>query len=248
MMSKWKSLSISAGGHAAILVLSIIISLFAHTRSFRQEPIRVDLLAPGPIGGTPDGGGSEKKTTPPVKDKKDAPKTKAIEPPKIEKKDTKPVVTKKPDPVKPTYDPKADVASLEKFLKDHKLKPAEDATPPVETSKFSGTASGSGRNYGKGGVYGGGSTYDGLIQQIIRNNWKEPGRAIVGPNPPVLLATITVDRNGNIIASRITQSSGIQQFDESALKAIEDSDPLPRLPAYITGTQRDFELRFIVED
>jgi TonB family protein len=247
-MNKWKSLGISAGGHAAILVLSIIVSLFANSRSFKQEPIKVNLLAPGPLGGTPDGGGSEKKTTPPIKEKKDAPKTKAKEAPKVEKKDTKTVVTKKTDPVKPTYDPKADMARIEKFLKDHELKPVEDTQPSVDKTKFAGTASGSGRNYGKGGVYGGGSTYDSLIQQVIRNNWKEPGRAIVGANPPVLLATITVDRNGNILASKITQSSGIQQLDESALKAIEDSDPLPRLPAYITGTQRDFELRFIVED
>ena len=239
-MNKWRSLAISAGGHAAILVLSVIIGLFAHQKSIRQ-PIKVNLLEPGPVGGNPDGGGVEKKTTPKEIEKKDVPKTK----PKVVKKteEKKEIVTKPKETPKPVYNPKDDMKRLEDFLKTHKLEEVKN-TPEIPSN------SGSGRNTGSGGKYGGGSgsAYELTIQQIIRNNWMQPGRAIVGPNPPVVLVTIIVDRKGNIISRKVTKSSGIAQLDESALNAVDESNPLPELPTYITGVQKDFELRFIVDN
>lgn len=234
-MNQWRSLAISAGGHLAILVLSVIIGLFAHQRSMKLEPIRVDLL-PGPIGDN-----SDKKGATPV-EKKEEPKIKEKEKPKeIKKEEKKEIITKPKEVQKPATDLNADIKKLEEFLKKNKLQ--EVKTPPENVTK-----SPAGSGYGKSGVYGSGSAYESTIQQIIRNHWMQPGRAIVGQNPPFVLVTIIVDRNGNIISRRITKSSGIAQLDESALRAIDDSNPLPKLPSYITGSQKDFELRFIVED
>ncbi len=87
-----------------------------------------------------------------------------------------------------------------------------------------------------------------MIQQIIRNNWVQPSRAVLGANPPVVLVTIRVDKNGEILSSRITKWSDNQQLDSSVLRAIEDSNPLPKFPLYIVGSPKDFELRFIIED
>ena len=206
----------------------------AFCASEKLEPIRVDLL-PGPVGDN-----SDKKGATPVA-KKEEPKVKEKEKPKeIKKEEQKEIITKPKEAQKPTRDLNADIKILEEFLKKNKLQEVKK-TPEV-------IPSGSGIGTGKSGVYGSGSAYESTIQQIIRNNWMQPGRAVVGQNPPVVLVTIVVARNGNIISRRITKSSGIAQLDESALRAIDDSNPLPMLPSYITGSQKDFELRFIVED
>ena len=157
---------------------------------------------------------------------------------KPEKKERPEIITRKKDEPKPTYDPTADLAKLKEFLKKHKLEEEKKVDVPrhVETS----------RHYG--GIYGSSSAYDSMIQQIVRNNWIQPSRAILGANPPIVLVTIRVDRHGEILSSRITKSSGKPQLDSSVLKAIEDSNPLPEFPSYMAGTTKDFELRFIVED
>jgi colicin import membrane protein len=159
--------------------------------------------------------------------------------------ENKPVEEKKPEIItraketpKPTYNPSADLAKLQELLRKHKLEEERRVEAPehVETSRH------------HGGIYGSSSAYDSMIQQIVRNNWIQPSRAILGANPPVVLVIIRVDRHGEILSSRITKSSGIPQLDSSVLKAIEDSNPLPEFPPYMAGTTKDFELRFIVED
>ena len=47
------------------------------------------------------------------------------------------------------------------------------------------------------------------------------------------IATVTIDREGNILRHWIEESSGNDAFDQSALRALLQADPLPAVPSDI---------------
>ena len=222
-MNEKNSLIVSTMGHVLILLLCVVVGLIARNRVLSPVPVRVDLLAPLVEAQQP--GTTRKKQT--------------VEKKPAKKPEKKPeIITRKKEEPKPTYDPSLDMAKLEKLLKKQVPKEETRKETPVPEESRGNTS----------GIYGSSSAYDSIIQQIVRNNWIQPSRAILGADPPVVLVTIRVNRRGRILSSRITQSSRIPQLDDSVLKAIDDSNPLPEFPSYMTGTEKDFELRFIVED
>ena len=223
-MNEKNSLILSTMGHVFILLLCVVVGLITRNKILPPAPVRVDLLAPMIEAQQP---GTTRKREQPVEKKQEK---------KTEKKPE--IITRKKEEPKPTYDPSSDMAKLEELLKKQvpKEEPRNEAPTPVESKTNTS------------GIYGSSSAYDSIIQQIVRNNWIQPSRAILGGDPPIVLVTIRVNRGGRILSSRITQSSRIPKLDDSVLKAINDSDPLPEFPSYMTGTEKDFELRFIVED
>ncbi len=50
-------------------------------------------------------------------------------------------------------------------------------------------------------------------------------------------ALVKLDQAGKVTSSVIEKSSGDKEFDETALKAIEDSDPFPAPPKEIVGEE-----------
>ena len=77
------------------------------------------------------------------------------------------------------------------------------------------------------------------VEDRIYSNWAEPERK-------ELKATflLTVRRDGTILETKIKKRSGDALFDESALKAIKRSDPLPPFPEIYKKSYAEIEIIF----
>ena len=57
-----------------------------------------------------------------------------------------------------------------------------------------------------------------------------------------VVVTFTLDRSGQVVASRVTKSSGSPALDEEALAVLKRASPLPAPPNEIAGTALDLSL------
>ena len=64
------------------------------------------------------------------------------------------------------------------------------------------------------------------IETPIKTNWTPP----VGSNLKKVSVKFTINKEGELISNNIYQTSGMKEFDKSALNAIEMSKPYPPLP------------------
>lgn len=87
----------------------------------------------------------------------------------------------------------------------------------------------------------GSSYYLSLVFGKIRDLWDNPVEA-----SDILRVTIyfRILRDGQIIDTRVEKSSGIELFDQSAMRAILSSIPFPPLPAEYTGEYLGIHLEF----
>jgi len=85
------------------------------------------------------------------------------------------------------------------------------------------------------------SYYINLILGKIRSRWVNPVKMINSIETTIFFQ---VDANGKIRDAEIEASSGIEAFDQSALRAILTSDPLPPLPQEFSGDHIGIHLKF----
>jgi len=85
------------------------------------------------------------------------------------------------------------------------------------------------------------SYYINLIFAKIRSRWLNPVRL---SNVIETTVFFRVESNGRIGNAQIESPSGIDAFDQSALRAILTSDPLPPLPQEFTGDHIGIHLKF----
>jgi len=83
--------------------------------------------------------------------------------------------------------------------------------------------------------------YQNDVEALIKDNWSFPAH---GDENPAAIVVLTVQKNGTILKTLITQSSGDERFDQSVLKAIKRSDPLPPFPAGYRKTHEEIEINF----
>lgn len=117
---------------------------------------------------------------------------------------------KKPEPVKP------------KPVKPE-VKPEEpvEATPKPQVTA-SGPVSVEIENFAF-------SYYLAIIESKVGGRWAPP-RGITGSDRPHVIIRFDILRDGRITGASITRSSGISFFDLSAMRAVQDANPLPPLP------------------
>lgn len=88
--------------------------------------------------------------------------------------------------------------------------------------------------------------YAELIRQRIAQNWNTNGLDARTQSVPAIVS-FTIMRDGSIRNPQIVQSSGNPSIDNTALRAVYSSNPLPGLPVQITDTyitaQFTFNLR-----
>lgn len=70
--------------------------------------------------------------------------------------------------------------------------------------------------------------YAAKAETLIKSNWRYP--RIGGAQNLVVRVEIEIDQSGRIVRSRMVRSSGKEDFDHSALRAIEDTRQLPEPP------------------
>jgi len=88
------------------------------------------------------------------------------------------------------------------------------------------------------------------VEEWIKDNWAYPV-ALADPTSGKNLESVVlvkVQKNGRISKSTFKKRSGSIIFDQSVLKAIERSDPLPPFPNGYRKTSEEFEIRFDLKD
>jgi len=221
-----------------------------------------------PTGVTSPAPAEEEKKEPPPEKKVEVEKPPEPEPPKPEEKAVVlPEATKKPEP-KPTAPPKAKPTpvaakpkatpkpSREELARLDRDNDIQDAIRRLgekgkgkEASGLGGREEGKGAALGTGGDGGGGGVLMGLdfiiyknqVEGIIKKNW-----TWVGSNPNLTIRIgFTIADAGEIANLRIVQRSGDSSYDDSVVRAIRISNPLPRPPEKYRSVFANYELEFV---
>ena len=260
MEIRWSPVVVlSVAFHLAVFLAILFVpeSLPAR-RSFDGAVYEVNLVEM-PGGGTPSGAGDvpaqpAQKAVPVVK--KETPAKRLPEPPKREEKPV--VIAKKTldKTVPPAEKPKVSPSDLiDKAISkiESKVKTEEHldrALAKLESKAGEGkTEAGSGDG---GGAIGGGlggkimDFYRAEVYSLIKSNWHYPV-AMENQNPEAVLV-LMVKSDGTIMKSRFDKRSQNVLFDESVLKAIERSNPLPPFPESYRKSYDEFEISFSLND
>jgi len=83
--------------------------------------------------------------------------------------------------------------------------------------------------------------YRAIAAEHIKRNWRYP--RIGRDDNLVVRVQVEIDAGGRILDYRIVQGSGREEFDHSALRAIEDTARLPDPPPRVSTLVIDFNLK-----
>jgi colicin import membrane protein len=89
--------------------------------------------------------------------------------------------------------------------------------------------------------------YQMQVESVIKSNWHYPVATDSQKDREAILL-LTVKRDGAILSSRFDKRSQNALFDESVIKAIERSNPLPPFPESLRRTHEEFVIRFNLMD
>ena len=126
-----------------------------------------------------------------------------------------------------------------------------------------GTGSGSGTGTGSGSIgsptggspwgstSGGSSEFDSklndylnMVEAKIKKEWTMPGDLPKGGKNFEAIIVIEFNRSGKIQKSYFEKKSGNSQFDQSAMRAVKKSEPLPVIPREISDETFEVGIRF----
>jgi len=159
-----------------------------------------------------------------------------------------PVVEKAPEPVaeppQPEPEPEETTAAGDvEYNKRAEPTPAKEdpkPAPPTDTAPSeSGETSGdidTGERVGDAGagVSGGGEIslfgwYQSSVSRALYSTWQRP--LLAGLREPLsVVISFNIQKDGSIANLRVVETSGVSALDRSALRAVADASPLPRLP------------------
>jgi TonB family protein len=105
---------------------------------------------------------------------------------------------------------------------------------------FEDGVDGGGGGGGGGGGFGDFGYYGLAIQNRIAANWSP---AFVS-GEAICIVYFRIIRSGNVVGARVEQSSGIPFYDQSALRAVLESNPMPPLPAQFPDDTVGIHFRF----
>ncbi len=154
---------------------------------------------------------------------------------------------------------------LQKTLSEIERKVAkQNASRPGETpdklDRFEGESKAPFRVGKKGGLSGlsgmspdigkGIQLYQMEIESAIKNNWSYPVALVSlrGEKNPEAVILVTVRSDGKILEARFKRRSRNALFDDSVLKAVERSDPLPGFPPGYRKSYEEVEINFSLKD
>jgi TonB family protein len=210
---------------------------------------------------------TEPKKEPKKEKVEKAEKTEKLEKPKPVEKPLPPekVAVKEPPRKEPAIkeskqtqsEAKADEASLDR-VRERLIQSAVDRVksrteapskaPPAGETISSGTGEGEGAAaLGPGGSGGGVVkgiefiSYRNKVFAIIRDNWAWPGQR----SDLKVTVKFGIRENGEITGIKVVQPSGDPSYDESVLRAVRKSSPLPSPPESYRKDFSDVELNFL---
>ena len=178
----------------------------------------------------------------------------------IKKKKTALIVAKRVSPIAPErnnfYSPSELIDSAISKI-ERRVKEEKPTQPEKILDKFKGDTEDLFK--GKEGRISGTSSYTGAtiqlyqmeIESTIKNNWSYPVALLNlkrGKKIPEAVIIVTVRSDGKILKTRFKRRSKNILFDDSVLKAIERSDPLPEFPPGYWKSYEEIEINFSLKD
>ncbi|MFH1351072.1 MAG: TonB family protein [Pseudomonadota bacterium] len=236
--------------HFAVFSIILFIPDSFPTRSFEGVVYEVNLVEM-PAGGdlkvhTPSPAKGETKGAPVVKKDTQAKRISAVEKEKKPLVISKRTIEKKIEPVKkPQISPselidKA-ISKIETKVKAEEKSPIERAISKLETKARE--EGGTGPGGGQGGTGIAIRIYQAEVEERIKSNWSYPV-ALEGKEDLEAIVGVMVKRDGAISNIEVKKRSGSVIFDQSVLRAVERSDPLPPFPEGYIRSYDDIEIRF----
>lgn len=265
MKARWMTQNQDDVKWSPVIILSVVFHLaifssilfipdtYSARRSFDGMVYEVNLVEM-PGGGAKTVGGAPPK--PEAVAKPEAPAKRIEEPPKREEKPV--VIAKKtlekeaPAVEKPKESP-ADLLNkaLSKIEKKVKTEEHLDKALANLENKTGSRERGTGQPGGAGGGGPPGGTgnriYEMQVYSLIRSNWYYPPDLSSAKNPEATVV-IMVKSDGTILKSQLEKRSSDVLFDESVMKAIERSNPLPPFPEGYRKTHEEFYINFTLND
>ena len=178
----------------------------------------------------------------------------------IKKKKTALIVAKRVSPIAPErnnfYSPSELIDSAISKI-ERRVKEEKPTQPEKILDKFKGDTEDLFK--GKKGGISGISSYTGAtiqlyqmeIESTIKNNWSYPVALLNlnrGKKIPEAVIIVTVRSDGRILKARFKRRSKNILFDDSVLKAIDRSDPLPEFPPGYWKSYEEIEINFSLKD
>ena len=272
-LPKWLTLSLL--GHGALIVCMFLVPLLPSTNPPAPPVYTVDLIGGEKIGrsnfGTelapvdrPTAESKEESFKPEIKKEK-IEKAKVVEkkaPPEEklalnEKKTKEPI---KPETKERKNEEKAETASADSVRERLIQSAAERAKSRTETgqkaSKGTVLSTGTGEGDGAAGLGPGGRGGPGVVKGMdfviyqnrmmstIKENWAWVGQR----SNLTVVVHFAIKDNGEIVGLKVVQPSGDQSYDESVLRALKKSSPLPAPPDAYRKDFADVELTFRPRD
>jgi len=202
--------------------------------------------------------GKKAKAIPPIRSPKPAKRIAEV------KREKKPVVVAKktvqkgPQPVKKREKSPSELIDQAISRIDRKVKSRERTTPAAQKDRsnpLDRAVSNIQDRVRRSGGIGRAGGFMGTVMQLyqanvhnwIAGNWSYPVALQRGDD---LEATVLlqVQRDGSITSSRFVRKSSEPVFDESVLRAVERSNPLPPFPESYTRSHEEIEIRFTLEE
>lgn len=197
-------------------------------------------------------------------EKSEKPKLAEKKPVEDEKVALREKVKKEPSKKEPTKESKEEARTetasadsvRERLIKAAAERASAGTGSSQKSSKGEAFSSGSGEGVGASALGAGGRGGPGIVKGMdyviyqnrmlstIKNNW-----VWVGPRSNIkVVVHFNIKDNGEIVGLKIVQSSGNSSYDDSVLRAVRKSSPLPALTDNIRNGFSEVELAFRPED
>jgi len=248
--------ALSIAFHLGIFLAIIFVPDSIPARNIPGVVYEVDLVTlPSSGNATPSASSSKgAKLTSPAK--KETIKSRRLSSPK---KDEKPLIVAKRTLDAKKIKPKVKELSSTQLI-DRAISKIEDRVKEEDQEKHVDRAiqelEKKGSDPGQAGPrVGGGSAVEGVSMSLyraevythIRSNWSYP-TALSESKDLEAIVVIHVKNNGQIINFRFKKYSADHTFNDSVLKAIERSDPLPPFPEIFRRSDEEIEVNFNNKD
>jgi colicin import membrane protein len=252
---------ISLGFHVAMFIMAVVLpNLNSSSRRFSPS-YTVELMGM-PSSAPPSNKPSAAQTPAQAKKEIRLPEKAPITPPVVQPQAPKPIpILKKEAPVKVKVEKpqtekllerqlaklkrqeaaKEAKATLENALKD--LERKVDAESPAEAPGTGMPGGGGGQGSPEGLKI---EIYKASVWNKIRANWSYPELLAFKTNPEAIVY-VQVTQDGHINNLRLIKESGNSLFDQSVVRAVKLSEPLPPFPEGYIKRYEELELRFSLE-
>ena len=144
------------------------------------------------------------------------------------------------------------ISRIEKRLESKKKEQSREAAKKAqeEDGAPSSRRSGGGLAIGSSGIGKGIQLYQLQIEAAIKGNWSYPVALINAREGkmPEAVVLLRLRSDGNIIKAEFKKRSWDPLFNDSVLKALERSDPLPKFPPGYKKSSDDLEIHFSLKD